>query len=47
MKFEFIYDWRNLNLLPAININWNNEYLIGKHFDIDISWLFFMISIGL
>ena len=47
MKFEFVYDWCDIDLLPSININWNNEYAIGKHFDIDISWLFFMISIGL
>ena len=47
MIIDFFYNWYDIDLLPSITISCDNKYIIGKHFDISISYLFFMITIGL
>ena len=46
MIIEFNYDFKNLDILPYININMSDNRTY-ENIDINIGWLFFEIVIGL
>ena len=45
MKFEFNYDFKNLDIIPYININWSDTKQY-PNIDINIGWLFLEIVIA-